>query len=298
MSVKHPIIAVTGSSGVKRDSVRKVFDQVFRREKVLATFVAGESFHKYSRSEMKKAVAEAAAAGNHHLSHFGPEANLFEDLAALYKAYGETGTGKRRIYLHTDTEAAAFADLGLKPGDLTPWEDVPPDTDCLVYEGLHGWVKTDTVNLEPLTDLRIGVVPVINLEWTQKIDRDTKMRGYSTEAVVDTMLRRMHDYVHYVIPQFKRSDINFQKVPVVDTSNPMIAREVPADDECVVVIRFRKPEDFGVDFPFLLREINNSWMSRRNTIVVPGGKMNLAMELILPPILRDMMAKRKKALGA
>ncbi|MEO5338042.1 MAG: phosphoribulokinase [Magnetospirillum sp. WYHS-4] len=298
MSVKHPIIAVTGSSGVKRDSVRKIFNQIFRREGVLAAFVAGESFHKYSRTEMKKAVAEAAAKGNFDLSHFGPEANVFGELENLYRSYGENGTGQRRIYLHTDEEAEAFSDLGLKPGDLTPWEDMPPDTDCLVYEGLHGWVKSGDVALEPLTDLRVGMVPIINLEWIQKIDRDTKMRGYSTEAVVDTMLRRMHDYVHYVIPQFKRSDINFQKVPVVDTSYPMIAREVPSDDECMVVIRFRKPEEFGVDFPFLLRELKNSWMSRRNTIVVQGGKMNMAMELILTPIVRDLMAKRKKALAS
>lgn len=296
MSVKHPIIAVTGSSGVKRDSVRKIFHEIFRREHVRAAYVSGESFHRYSRIDMKAAVAEAARQGK-DLSHFGSEANLFDELERLYRSYGESGTGRRRFYLHTAEEAEAYADLDVKPGEFTPWEELDPDTDCLIYEGLHGWVKTETADLAPLTDLRIGVVPIINLEWIQKIDRDTKMRGYSTDAVVDTMLRRMHDYVHYVIPQFKESDINFQKAAIVDTSYPMIAREVPTDDECVVVIRFRKPEDFGVDFPFLLRELHNSWMSRHNTIVVPGAKMNMAMELILTPIIRDLMTKRKQAQG-
>lgn len=295
MSIKHPIIAVTGSSGSGRGSVREIFESIFRREKVLAAFVHGESFHKYSRAEMKVAVADAAMQGKPDLSHFGPEANLFAELGEMYRTFAESGTGKRRFYLHTAEDAEAYNN-GVKPGEFTPWEDIPPEADCLVYGGLHGWVKTDNVDLTPYPDLKIGVVPVINLEWIQKIDRDTKMRGYSEEAVVDTILRRMPDYVRYVIPQFQHSDINFQRVPVVDTSNPMIARDVPNDDEGVVVIRFKNPEQFGIDFPFLLREIDGSWMSRRNSIVVPGGKMQLAMQLILCPIMRDIMKQRAKAL--
>ena len=297
MSEKHPIIAVTGSSGAGRGSVKDVFEQIFRKTGVLAAFIDGESFHKYSRAEMKDAVAKAAAAGNPHLSHFGPEANSFGELENLYKTYGETGAGRRRFYLHSEADAALFADEGLKPGEFTPWEDLPPDTDCLVYEGLHGWVKAGGVELEPLVDLRIGVVPVINLEWIHKIDRDTKMRGYSQEAVVDTMLRRMHDYVHYVIPQFKMGDINFQRIPVVDTSSPMVARDVPNEDETAVVVRVRKMKRFTIDFPYLLNEIPGSWMSRRNSIVVPGGKMDLCMRLLLTPIIEEMMEKRKMALG-
>jgi len=141
------------------------------------------------------------------------------------------------------------------------------------------------------------VVPVINLEWIQKIHRDTRQRGYSEEAVMDTILRRMHDYVHYIVPQFKLTDINFQRVPIVDTSDPIIARDIPTADESLVVIRFRKPDRFRVDFPFLLQMLKDSWMSRRNTIVVPGGKMGLAMELILTPILRRIMEDRRSVLG-
>jgi len=80
-------------------------------------------------------------------------------------------------------------------------------------------------------------------------------------------------------------------VPIVDTSDPIIARDIPTPDESLVVIRFRQPEDFDVDFPYLLQMIHDSWMSRRNSIVVPGGKMGLAMELILAPILRKMTDK-------
>ena len=70
-------------------------------------------------------------------------------------------------------------------------------------------------------------MPVLNLEWIQKLHRDRSARGYSTEAVTDTILRRMPDYIHYIFPQFTQTDINFQRVPTVDTSNPFIARWIP-----------------------------------------------------------------------
>ncbi|MBI4967043.1 MAG: phosphoribulokinase [Rhodospirillales bacterium] len=295
MSRKHPVIAVTGSSGAGTSTVKDAFAHMFRRENIAAAVVEGDSFHRFDRARMKQALAEAEKEGCRHFSHFGPEANSFEKLEELFKTYGETGRGRRRHYLHSDGEAARFP--GLVAGQFTPWEDLPEGTDLLFYEGLHGAVVTEEVNVAQYADLRIGVVPVINLEWIQKIHRDTNERGYSEEAVMDTILRRMHDYVHYIVPQFKLTDINFQRVPVVDTSDPIIARDIPTLDESLVVIRFRKPDRFGIDYPFLLQMLHGSWMSRRNTIVVPGGKMGLAMELILTPILRRIIADRRSLMG-
>jgi phosphoribulokinase len=292
MSVKHPIIAITGSSGAGTTSVMRTFEQIFRREAVTAVFIEGDSFHRYDRVEMKRKMAEEHECGNHDFSHFGPAANLFEELEALFKTYGERGRGRRRKYLHNNEDAAPH---GQKPGTFTPWEDLPEDTDALFYEGLHGAVKTDKVNVAQHVDLLIGVVPVINLEWIQKLQRDKAMRGYSTEAVTDTILRRMHDYVHYVCPQFSRTHINFQRVPVVDTSNPFIARFIPTPDESFLVIRFANPR--GIDFPYLLSMLHGSFMSRANTIVCPGGKQDLAMQLIFTPMIWRLMERRKQALG-
>ncbi|MCW8915406.1 MAG: phosphoribulokinase [Magnetovibrio sp.] len=292
MSKKHPIIAVTGSSGAGTSTVKDAFEHMFRREGLTPAVIEGDSFHRYDRVSMKEQVAKAESEGNNNFSHFGPEANEFGLLADLFKTYGETGGGKRRLYLHSDEEAAPYD--GLVPGQFTPWEDIPSGTDLMFYEGLHGAVKNDEVDMPSHVDLKIGVVPVINLEWIQKIHRDTSQRGYSSEAVMDTIMRRMNDYVHYIVPQFQHTDINFQRVPVVDTSDPIIARDIPTPDESVIVIRFRRPEDIpgGVNFPYLLQMIPHSFMSRRNTIVVPGGKMGFAMELILTPILREMLDRR------
>lgn len=292
MSKKHPIIAVTGSSGAGTSTVKDAFEHVFRREKVKPAVIEGDSFHRYNRADMKKMMLEAEENGDNTFSHFGEKANLFKELEQLFKTYGETGQGKRRLYLHSESEAEAYP--GLKPGEFTPWEDIPPDTDLMFYEGLHGAIVSNGIDMKACTDLRIGVVPVINLEWIQKIHRDTSQRGYSQEAVMDTILRRMHDYVHYIVPQFVNTDINFQRVPVVDTSDPIIARDIPTPDESLVVIRFRSPEAIpgGVDFPYLLQMLHDSYMSRRNTIVVPGGKMGLAMEIILTPIIRYMLDHR------
>ncbi len=293
MSRKHPIIAVTGSSGAGTSTVKEAFEHMFRREGISPAVIEGDSFHRFNRKEMKEALAKAEAEGNTHFSHFGPQANLFGDLEDLFRTYAASGGGRRRLYIHNDGEAKPYQELGIGPGEFTPWEDIPGGTDVLFYEGLHGCVVTDEVNVAQYVDLKIGVVPVINLEWIQKIRRDTDLRGYSEQAVMDTILRRMHDYVHYIVPQFKLTDINFQRVPIVDTSDPIIARDIPTADESLVVIRFRKPDRFRLDFPYLLQMLNGSWMSRRNSIVVPGGKMGLAMELILTPILRRIIDDRR-----
>jgi phosphoribulokinase len=290
MSTQHPIIAITGSSGAGTTSVSKTFEQIFRREGVSAAFVEGDAFHRYDRAEMREKIAGETARGNHHFSHFGPENNLFEELETLFRSYAESGRGRTRRYLHDEAEAASF---GLKPGTFTAWEDLPRDTDLLFYEGLHGAVVTDEVDIARHVDLLIGVVPVINLEWIQKLHRDKAARGYSTEAVTDTILRRMPDYVRYIIPQFGRTHINFQRVPTVDTSNPFIARFVPTPDESMLVIRFANPR--GIDFPYLLSMLRDSFMSRPNTIVAPGGKMDLAMQLIFTPMIWRLMDQKRRA---
>jgi phosphoribulokinase len=291
MSAKHPVIAITGSSGAGTTSIMRTFEQIFRREGVKAAFVEGDSFHRYDRVEMKQRMTDSLERGNQRFSHFGPEANLFAELAALFHDYGASGTGRIRRYLHDKAEAANY---GQAPGTFTPWEDLPPGTDVLFYEGLHGAATDGTVDIAAHVDLRIGVVPVINLEWIQKIHRDKVDRGYSTETVTDTILRRMHDYVHYICPQFSRTHINFQRVPVVDTSNPFIARHIPTLDESMLVIRFANPR--GIDFPYLLSMLHDSFMSRPNTIVCPGGKMDLAMQLIFTPMIWRLMERRKQAL--
>lgn len=287
MSRAHPIVSVTGSSGAGTTSVMRTFAQIFRREGVKATFVEGDSFHRHDRAQMKAAITAAKARGDHSFSHFGPEANLFKELEELFRVYGETGTGKIRRYLHDDVDAQPY---GQEAGTFTPWEELLDDSDLLFYEGLHGAVVTDGVDVARFADLRIGVVPVINLEWIQKLHRDKVDRGYTEEDVTDTILRRMPDYVRYICRQFSHTDVNFQRVPVVDTSDPFIARSIPTADESMLIIRFRDPR--GIDFPYLLSMLHDSFMSRPNTIVCPGGKMDLAMQLIFTPMILRLIERR------
>jgi phosphoribulokinase len=288
MSRKHPIISITGSSGAGTTSVKKTFEQIFHRERVKAVYIEGDAFHRYDRAEMRVQMAKEAERGNKHFSHFSPQTNLFEELEQAFRDYGETGTAVTRHYVHDDEEAARH---GSPPGTFTDWKQLPHDSDLLFYEGLHGAVVTDKVNVARHADLKIGVVPVINLEWIQKLHRDRSARGYSTEAVTDTILRRMPDYIHYICPQFTETDINFQRVPTVDTSNPFIARWIPTPDESMVVIRFKNPR--GIDFPYLLSMLPNSFMSRANSIVCNGAKLDLAMQLILTPLIMQLIERRR-----
>ncbi|PSJ58190.1 phosphoribulokinase [Pseudaminobacter soli (ex Li et al. 2025)] len=288
MSAKHPIISITGSSGAGTTSVKRVFEQIFRRERIEAAFIEGDAFHRFDRAAMKQKVAEEERKGNPNFTHFNIEANELEILESVFEEYGRRGSGRTRTYVHDDEEAKLY---GQEPGTFTDWREFPP-SDLLFYEGLHGCVATEQVNVARYADLKIGVVPVINLEWIQKIHRDRSTRGYSTEAVMDVILRRMPDYVRYITPQFTQTDINFQRVPIVDTSNPFIARWIPTPDESMLVIRFARPR--GIDFPYLLSMIQNSFMSRANSIVVPGNKLDLAMQLILTPLILQLIERKKR----
>jgi phosphoribulokinase len=290
MSTTHPIIAVTGSSGAGTTTVMRSFAHIFRREGITAQVIEGDSFHRYNRIEMRERVRVADSGASPPISHFGPEANLLGELAATLAEYGATGGGNVRRYIHDAGEAK---ELGGEPGTFTDWRPMTPNGDLLFYEGLHGGYKEGDVDVARHVDLLVGVVPIINLEWIQKLHRDQHQRGYSQDAVVDTILRRMPDYVNHICPQFSRTHVNFQRVPTVDTSNPFIAKDIPSADESLVVIRFTNPK--GIDFPYLISVLHNSWMSRPNNIVVPGGQMGLAMQFIFTPMILRLMDLKRRA---
>jgi len=289
MSQKRPIVALTGSTGAGLSTVRHAFKTIFRRLKVKAAIIHGDAFRRYTEAEFAAQLAAARDSGR-NLSWLGPEFNHFDKLEDFFKTYSETGSGMVRDYAHNAERAAT---LDVAEGEFTAWQPLAAGSDLLFYEGQHGGVVAQTwtrrqvdvrhfpagvdrrvnargIDVAQHVDLLIGVVPAINLEWIQKIHRDTRARGYSVEAATDTILRRMHDYIHYITPQFSHTHVNFQRVPVVDTSNPFVARDIPTLDESLVVVRFRDPT--GVDFPYLLAMIHDSFMSRPNCIVVPGGK--------------------------
>lgn len=290
MSQTHPIVAVTGSSGAGTTSVRAAFEQIFRREGINAAVIEGDCFHRYNRREMDEVVVAAEQEGR-HITHFGPEGNLFEELEATFREYATSGAGTRRYYIHDQEEAARH---GAPPGDLTPWEPLPDNTDLLFYEGLHGGVVTDSVNVAQHVDLLIGVAPIINLEWIQKIYRDKAVRGYSCEDATRMILSRMYDYTHYITPQFSRTHINFQRVPTVDTANPFAATEIPSNDQSFSVIHIRDLRRIQVDFRYLLEMMDGSFMSAPDTLVVPSGKKIFAMQLIITPLVRQLIENKNR----
>jgi len=246
-------------------------------------YIQGSSFHRYDRKAMREEVRKAQQEGS-ILTHFGPEGNHLDKLETLFSQYASDGTGMSRYYLHTP-EAAC--ERGQAPGTFTPWEPLETDSDLLLYRGLHGAALAGDVDIAQYPDLHIGIAPNANLEWMRKIQRDTRLRGYSKEEVQQSILARLHDYVHHITPQFSRTHINFQMVPVVDTSDPFGGGEAPNSDECFLVICFKRKIE--PDFVHLLDAIPGAQMSRRNTMVVPGSKILLAIEVILMPLIHDLV---------
>lgn len=313
MSQQHPIIAVTGSAGAGSTTVRHAFNDIFRRQGLNPATVKGDSFFRYDLNELKRLRAEWTKS-KQHFSFFGPEANLFDRLESLFANYGKSGAGEIRHFIQDDDDAATYQ---AQRGTFTDWEKIPKGTDLLFYEGMHGGVAAHTwtrrrnspahlpegagkerrgkgkgVNAAAHVDLLLGVVPAVNLEWIQKIHRDCNKHGCSAEESIETILRRMRDYTHFIVPQFSITDINFQRMPLVDTSDPFIARDIPTADESIVVIHFRDPKRF--DFPALLKRIEGARMSRPNTMFINGGKMRLAIEVICAPLIEEMMHKKNR----
>jgi phosphoribulokinase len=314
MSLNHPIVAVTGSTGAGLSTVRHAFKDICRRLAIKPALVHGDSFRRYSESQFSALLDESRASGR-HLSWFGPECNHFAELEALFRTYGETGSGIVRDYAHNESHAR---ELAVAVGEFTPWHPIPQGSDILLYEGQHGGVKADTwrrrkesadfppdvdrrknavgINIAQHVDLLIGIVPAINLEWIQKIHRECD-RGHCTpQQSVETILRRMDDYLHFIVPQFGLTDINIQRVPLVDTSNPFIARDVPTPDESALVIHFRDRKRHN--FTDMLSRLPGSRMTRPTTMVVPGGELRLALSVICGPLLEDMMEKRAASTNA
>ncbi|MBT7951872.1 MAG: phosphoribulokinase [Gammaproteobacteria bacterium] len=291
MSKKHPIVAVTGSSGSGTSNVKTAFEFIFRDEGIKPAIIEGDSYHRYNRKDMDEATRKAEAE-NRSITHFGPEGNLFDELDALFSGYAETGNGRRRYYVHNEEEALK---QGSPPGTLTDWEALEENTDLLFYEGLHGGLVYDNFNIAQYVDLLIGVVPIINLEWMQKIYRDQAVRGYTAEDATKMILRRLPDYVHYITPQFSRTDINFQRVPTIDTSNPFAPEQIPTNDQSLSVIHIRNPKKLQVDFRYLLEMLDGSVMSAPDTIVVPAGKNVFAMQLIINPVIQRLMHERERS---
>lgn len=291
MSARHPTIGVTGSSGAGTSTLMRLFQRLFDEQGVKPALIEGDAFHAYDRLQLRAAMERARIRGE-NFSLFGPGGNLLERLHSLLRDYSDAGTGVVRRYLHTEVEAA---EVSQPVGTFTPWERLSTDTDILFYEGLHGGYVGDEIDVARHFDLLIGVVPVINLEWIQKIRRDTEVRGYNPEEVARTILRRMPDYVNHIIPQFSRTDVNFQRVPLVDTSNPFEVQEIPTAEESLVVVHFNKTSRVKVNFDKLIASLPGASKSHEQTLVVPGQLMEKAMELIFRPAIEKLMQKRDKA---
>jgi len=309
MSVTHPIVAVTGSSGAGTSFVKRAVETIFKRENLKVAVVEGDSFHKYSRVEMRAKVAESKKDGGRPLTHFSEHANEFQKLEALFASYKETATGKRRYYIHSDEEADEHnARLGtdLVPGEFTPWEEIEEDTDIMFYEGLHGAVKRmdhgpkeGMYDVAQHVDLGIGVAPVVNIEWMQKIYRDTSERPYSVDQVRDTIMERMDDYIEYIVPQFHRTCVNFQRIPLVDTSDPFSTQTEaapmgPAPEDSLIITHVRHDE---VDLSTIVDKIEGAWLQNDHTMICSGTQMVDAMDIIMTPIIQKLIAEKRAAMA-
>ena len=275
MSKAHPIVAVTGSSGAGTSTTQRAISAIFKRLGVFPALIQGDGFHRYTRKQMQQHYQD-----NSKISHFNPNGNDLSALAALFEAYSADGTGRHRQYLREGDKA-----LGTQsPGSFGEWQTVDQGTDLLFYEGLHGGLITDELNIAQYVDLLIGVVPVVNLEWQQQIFRNTESRSYTLKHSTELIMRRIRDYADFIVPQFARTDINFQRIPTIDTSNPFEKRPPPRPDQTMVIIKEQNPAKTKIDFAQLLALISGATLTERDSLLIPGQHFDIALQLIMEPL--------------
>ncbi len=286
MSAKHPVIAVTGSSGAGTTTTSLAFRKIFAQLNLHAAEVEGDSFHRYTRPEMDMAIRKARDQGK-HISYFGPEANDFGLLEQTFVDYGRHGKGQSRKYLHTYDEAVPWNQV---PGTFTPGSRCRSRQTCCSMRGCTAGLSRRSMMSPAMSTCWSGWCLSLTSSGSKAYSRHQRTRPLR-EAVMDSVVRSMEDYINFITPQFSRTHINFQRVPTVDTSNPFAAKAIPSLDESFVVIHFRNLQN--IDFPWLLAMLQGSFISHMNTLVVPGGKMGLAMELIMTPLVERLMEGRK-----
>lgn len=310
MSEQHPIIAVTGACGAGTTSVQQAFKEIFYRQGINSAYIEGDGFLRFTDEETDQRVLKALAEGR-SMSCYGPDLNDFSKLETCFRQYSEHGTGEVRFKINETNHHLYDAELG----GFTEWQDIPSNTDCLFYEGMHGGVVADTwtrrkpensqrvlkerrsrgshgVNVAQYVDLLIGVAPAINLEWIQRIHGDRMKRLHSPQEVTKNILLQLQDYIHFIVPQFSITDINFQRVPVVDTSNPFDMQVIPADDESIIVVSFRKPEEH--DLLSYASRIEGAVLTRRCSLIISGGQLLHALDIICAPLLEKLIESNSR----
>ncbi len=305
MSKQHPIVAVTGACGAGTTVVQQAFKEIFFRQKINAAFVQGDGFLRYNEKESKKAIADSLVDGR-SISIYGPELNNFSKLESCFKDYSINGQCEIRTKVTEENKNYFQANVG----EFTQWQLSHENSDCLFYEGMHGGVvaqtwgrrksdglslithdrrnnKTKGVNSAQYVDLLIGIVPAINLEWIQRIHHDQINYKQSAEQITANILEQLQDYIDFMVPQFSITDINFQRIPVVDTSNPFDQQKVPTEKESIVVISFKEPEKY--DLGNYLNCIDEAFMSNSKNIVIPGGHLQHALDIICAPLIESLI---------
>jgi len=307
MSKQHPIIAVTGASGAGTTVVQRAFKEIFLRQKIKAAFMQGDGFLRFNESESEKQISQHMAEGR-HISSYGPDLNDFMKLQECFSNYSKTGCCVMRSKVTEENQHK----YNTAVGEFTNWRECPNESDCLFYEGMHGGVVAQTwtrrksdsndasvkdrrrsnangVNVAQYVDLLIGVVPAINLEWIQRIKHDQLSRKHSAEQVTVNIIEQLQDYIYFIVPQFSLTDINFQRMPVVDTSNPFEEQSVPTEKESVVVVSFREPEKH--DLQKYKERIEGAFFSTRRNLVIPGGQLPHALDVICAPMIEALIAE-------
>jgi len=279
MSRKFPIVALTGASGAGKTNVKEIFKQIFNSQGIKVLFVEGDSFHRFTRQEMEQNDKALQT-----ITHFNPEANLLKELEDLFATFSLSGAGKTRHYIHSEED---FIKHNTKIGHFSAWKEIAP-ADFLFYEGLHAGHVDENINIARKVDLLIGVAPIINLEWIQKIERDKLVRGYTEKNAVEMIKKRLPDYIKYICPQFSRTDANIQRVPLVDTSNPFSTESIPKDSESLFIFEIKKPRRFAISLEEVCEKVPGSFLTSQNSLASPGTSLNKLLVTIFSPTINRL----------
>jgi len=204
------ILAICGDSGSGKTTLGTILKSIFHKSFIMEC----DRYHKWERNDPNWSL----------MTHLNPDANyimkMSDDLFDL-----KIGKNIYQIdYDHTN-------------GKFTEKQQIEP-SDNIIVCGLHCLYSKDNNNT---FNIKIFIDTDENLKIPWKVQRDMKKRNYTIEKIMNQINSRKDDYIKYIVPQKKQSDLIIQFF-----TNVKWTMENIFDDKPIFLnISIRKKIDFG-----------------------------------------------------
>lgn len=181
LSDRPIILGIVGDSASGKTTLANGIANILGADRVVS--ICTDDYHRYSRNQRRERKVTA----------LDPAANFIDILEQHIMLLRQGHPILKPVYNHGD-------------GSLGPAEYIEP-REYIIIEGLLGY---STRTMRDCYDVKVYLEPPEDLRFRWKIQRDTKLRGYTRKGVVDALQHRANASERYIRPQRTFADMVVQ----------------------------------------------------------------------------------------